>query len=171
MLAAEKKSEALKSFFIDQGISAEAFHGDFQKMKKSRLERWMKDKIQVMVATNAFGMGIDKANVAHVIHYDIPNSIENYVQEAGRAGRNGESATATLLFSPEKSKNTIKRHVKQQLNLKDIKKVFYKLNQFFKISYGEGSEISYSFQLNDFCNRYQLKNFKTFSGFTKFGRG
>ena len=68
-VGSRKKSEALKSFFIDQGISAEAFHGGLPKdEKKSRLDRWMKDEIQVMVATNAFGMGIDKSNVKTVIH-------------------------------------------------------------------------------------------------------
>ena len=162
-VGSRKKSEALKSFLVDQGISAEAFHGGLSKdEKKSRLDQWMKDKIDVMVATNAFGMGIDKANVTNVIHYDIPNSIENYVQEAGRAGRNGKSATATLLYNPDGIQKYFDRYITQQLNLKDIKQVFSKLNQFFKISYGEGSENSYSFQLSEFCNRYEFKKFKTF---------
>lgn len=162
-VGSRKKSEALKSFFIEQSISAEAFHGGLPKdEKKSRLDRWMKDEIDIMVATNAFGMGIDKTNVTQVIHYDIPNSIENYVQESGRAGRNGENAKATLLYSPEDINKYYQRHVLQQLSLKDMKQVFSKLNQFFKISYGEGSENTYSFQLSEFCNRYEFKKFKTF---------
>jgi ATP-dependent DNA helicase RecQ len=146
------------------GFSVTYYHGGLlPKEKETNMKLWMNDISQVMVATNAFGMGIDKANVTTVIHYHLPNNLENYYQEAGRAGRNGAKAFAVLLVSPSDM-----YHVKAQfidvlpdkffLNL-----VYRKLSSFFQIGYGEGIDEQHTFNLNQFCSAYNLPILKTYN--------
>ncbi len=136
------------------GISSTFYHGSLSSKEKNKnMQLWMDERAQVMVATNAFGMGIDKANVQSVIHIDIPENIENYYQESGRAGRNGKPAHAVILFA----NNDIEKLRYQTLNnLFDnvfLLHFYKKLCSYLQIAYGEGLHITYSLSLTQFCKK------------------
>jgi ATP-dependent DNA helicase RecQ len=142
-----------------KGITATYYHGGLNATEKdSNMAAWMHNKKQVMVATNAFGMGIDKPDVKTVIHLNLPESLESYFQEAGRAGRNGEKAFAIIL----KNKNDevlVKNQFLNVLPSIDVVKLIYrKLCSYFQISYGEGSESVHDFDFNHFCKVYKLNS-------------
>ena len=106
---------------------------------------------QVMVATNAFGMGIDKSNVQAVVHFRIPDSLENYFQEAGRAGRDGRKAEVLLLTNEEDKEQAKRQYLGMFPDLKFLKNLYKNLNNHFQIAYGEGSGSSFDFNFNAFC--------------------
>lgn len=146
------------------GFKSTFYHGRLNaSTKQENMQRWVNEDVQVMVATNAFGMGIDKANVQSVIHIDLPENIENYYQESGRAGRNGKPAHAVILYN----QSDIDRVKKQTLNnLSDVKFLltFYKkLCSYLQIAYGEGLDQNYNFSLEAFCKKYQFPTAKTFA--------
>jgi len=146
------------------GFQATYYHGGLASREKDKnMQLWMEEKAQVMVATNAFGMGIDKPNVKTVIHIQLPENIENYYQEAGRSGRNGEKAFAVLLTSP----SDIIQAEKQFLDVlpdKDFLKTMYiKLCNYFQIAYGEGINEEFMFNLNHFCHKYNFPTLKTYN--------
>jgi len=139
------------------GFTSTYYHGGLStKEKDAHFSNWLNNRTQVMVATNAFGMGIDKPDVKTVIHIDLPDSLESYFQEAGRAGRNGDKAFAIIL----KNKNDEDKVKNQFLSvLPDvyfIKLVYRKLCNYFQISYGEGAYTTYSFSFNTFCKTYDF---------------
>ena len=146
------------------GFTATFYHGGLStKDKNNQMQLWMDEKVQVMVATNAFGMGIDKANVKTVIHIQLPENLENYYQEAGRAGRNGEKAFAVLLTNPSDiihSENIFSANLvdKPFLNL-----VFVKLCNYFQIAFGEGLDEQFSFNINQFCTKYNFPILKVYN--------
>jgi len=146
------------------GFSATFYHGGLSsKEKEKHMKLWMEEQVQTIVATNAFGMGIDKANVKTVIHLHIPPNLENYYQEAGRAGRNGAKAFAVLLTNPS---DVI--HVEAQfLNILPDKVflnlVFVKLCNYFQIAYGEGINEKFSFNINQFCTKYGFSVLKVYN--------
>ena len=146
------------------GFKATFYHGGLSpKEKDKNMALWMQEEAQVMVATNAFGMGIDKANVKTVIHIQLPDNIENYYQESGRAGRNGEKAFAVLLTSPS---DTLQAENHFLLNLPDkpfLNSVYIKLCNYFQIAYGEGINEQFSFNLNHFCLKYNFPTLKTYN--------
>ncbi|MBW1296559.1 RecQ family ATP-dependent DNA helicase [Aquimarina litoralis] len=150
-----KTAIEISDFLNACGFKATYYHGGVDAKEKTiRFQKWMQEDTRIMVATNAFGMGIDKSNVKTIIHYSIPESIESYFQEAGRAGRDGSSSYAFLL----KSNNDI-THVQNQFvnTLPDIdfvKLVYRKLCNYFRISYGEGEQSSHGFNFNIFCKTY-----------------
>ena len=160
-----RKDTVLLSKYLNQENSVSAyFHGGLANYEKQeRLTSWLNNEIRVMVATNAFGMGVDKPDVGVVIHYQLPTSIENYFQEAGRAGRNGDEAKAILMVN----QNDLERTKKQLLDaLPDIsftKKLYKKLNAFFQIAYGEGENEEFYLNLNTFCERYELHPGRAYS--------
>ncbi len=146
------------------GIKATFFHGGLSLSEKDKqMNLWMEEKVQVIVATNAFGMGIDKANVQNVIHIQLPESLESYYQEAGRAGRNGDLARAVLLLN----QNDVLRAKQQFIEVLPDKaflvKVYIKLFNFFQIAYGELSEEQFAFNFNQFCSDYNLPILKTYN--------
>ena len=146
------------------GFKATFYHGGLPTKEKTKnMERWMNEEVQVMVATNAFGMGIDKANVKTVIHIQLPDNLENYYQEAGRAGRNNEKAFAILLSSPSDIAQTENQFLNILPDKKFLKEVFIKICNYFQIAYGEGINEQFSFNLNQFCLRYQFPVLKTFN--------
>jgi len=121
------------------GIQTTYYHGGLShKEKDTNMQLWLTDAKQVIVATNAFGMGIDKSNVKTVIHIQLPENIENYYQEAGRAGRNGEKAFAILLVSPSDSIQSEKQFLASLPEVSYVKEVYIKLCNYFQIAYGEG---------------------------------
>ena len=146
------------------GFKATYYHGGLSpKEKDKNMALWMQEEKQVIVATNAFGMGIDKANVKTVIHIQLPDNIENYYQESGRAGRNGEKAFAVLLTSPS---DTIQAENQFLSNLPDkpfLNSVYIKLCNYFQIAYGEGINEQFSFNLNHFCLKYNFPTLKTYN--------
>ena len=146
------------------GFTATYYHGGLSsKNKENHMKLWMEEKVQVIVATNAFGMGIDKANVKTVIHLHIPPNLENYYQEAGRAGRNGEKAFAVLLTNPS---DVIHAEVQFLSILSDknfLNLVFNKLCNYFQIAYGEGIDEKFNFNINHFCTKYDFSVLKVYN--------
>lgn len=155
----------LSNFLNYQAISATYYHGGLSKKEKdNRLEDWLGDKVQVIVATNAFGMGIDKPDVEVVVHYQIPDSIENYFQESGRAGRNGEPARA-ILITNNADENQVKGQFLSGLpTVAFLRQLYNRLNNYFQISYGEISPEVYSLNFNTFCDTYKLNPYITYNG-------
>ncbi|MDL2223040.1 RecQ family ATP-dependent DNA helicase [Bacteroidales bacterium OttesenSCG-928-M11] len=137
------------------GISAEFYHAGIssdEKIKKQ--DRWKNDQCRVMVATNAFGMGIDKPDVRLVIHYEFPSSLEEYFQEAGRAGRDGLKSYAVALTTPT-DRVVMKRRIKDSFPEKDfVKDVYEKLAYYYEIGINMGLHTSHMFDLGDFCRIY-----------------
>lgn len=146
------------------GFSATYYHGGLSyKEKEHNMALWMKEKAQVMVATNAFGMGIDKANVKTIIHLHIPQNLENYYQEAGRAGRNGEKAFAVLLTNPSDVIHAEDQFLKNLSDKAFLNLVFLKLCNYFQIAYGEGINEKFSFNINNFCIKYGFPVIKVYN--------
>lgn len=154
------KTKEISSFLTANGFLANYYHGGLSANEKEMaFEEWMLEKKPIMVATNAFGMGIDKSNVKVVLHLDIPTSIENYVQEAGRAGRAGQKAFSVVLFNA----NDI-RQAKEQLRLQipsiaEIKDCYKNLGNYYQIAKGELSNTTFDFNSSAFADRYKLKPF------------
>lgn len=147
-----------------KNIPAAHFHGGLtQEEKKARLRAWQNGRARVMVATNAFGMGIDKADVRLVVHYDIPETIEHYFQEAGRAGRDGEPAKAVLLYGPSDLERSAEYFLGNLPSIDELITVYRKLCNYFQIAYGELPEKPFSFRLETFCDTYSLSIAKTFN--------
>ena len=145
-------------------FTATYYHGGLTfKDKENQMKLWMEEKVQVMVATNAFGMGIDKANVKTIIHLHLPQNLENYYQETGRAGRNGEKAFAVLLNNPSDVLHAEAQFLGVLPNKAFLNLVFTKLCSFFQIAYGEGIDEQFSFNLNQFCAKYNFPIVKTYA--------
>jgi ATP-dependent DNA helicase RecQ len=146
------------------GHTATFYHGGLSiKEKEKNMGLWITEQVQVIVATNAFGMGIDKSNVKTVIHIQLPENIENYYQEAGRAGRNGEKAFAVLLHTSSDFISAKSQFLNQLPDKAFLNLTFKKLCNFFQIAYGEGINEEYNFNLNQFCLQYDLPVIKTFA--------
>jgi ATP-dependent DNA helicase RecQ len=146
------------------GFKATYYHGGLTSREKDKnMQLWMEEKVQVIVATNAFGMGIDKPNVKTVIHIQLPENIENYYQEAGRSGRNGEKAFAVLLTSPSDSIQAESQFINILPDKAFLTSVYIKLCNYFQIAYGEGINEEFMFNLNHFCHKYSFPTLKTFN--------
>tara|TARA_R110002051_G_scaffold158592_4_gene229954 strand:+ start:1640 stop:3535 length:1896 start_codon:yes stop_codon:yes gene_type:complete len=159
-----RKAEELSKFLLKNGLKATFYHGGIdQKAKSKRLNLWLQDKVNIMVATNAFGMGIDKPDVELVVHYQIPDSVENYFQEAGRAGRNGASSKAILLTNTTDKLLVKKQFLEVLPDVSYIKKIYLKLNNYFQIGYGEFTETKFQLNFNEFCSVYELNTFLTYN--------
>ena len=159
-------AENLANYLNMNNCSSAYFHGGLSKKeKKERLDSWLSDKVKTMVATNAFGMGIDKPDVALVVHYQIPDCIENYFQEAGRAGRNGEPARAVLLTNKSDEDQVKNQFLSVLPDIPFIKLVYNKLNNYFQIPYGEGFDEKFQLNFNAFCETYKLNQLITFNAF------
>ncbi|WP_262888981.1 RecQ family ATP-dependent DNA helicase [Costertonia aggregata] len=155
----------LSSFLQSKGCSVSFFHGGMpKKEKEKRLNAWLKNKTQIMVATNAFGMGVDKPDVKLVVHYQIPDSLENYFQEAGRAGRNGEAAQAVLITNKADEEQVKKQFLSVLPDVSFLKLLYRKLNSYFQIPYGEGANETFALKFNEFCNIYELNTLLAYNG-------
>lgn len=146
------------------GFKATFYHGGLSvKEKEKNMSLWMNEEVQVMVATNAFGMGIDKSNVKTVIHIHLPESMESYYQEAGRAGRDEQKAFAVLLTSPSDKAQAQSQFINVLPDKKILTQIYIKLCTYFQIAYGEGINEQFSFNLNHFCQKYSFPTLKTFN--------
>ncbi len=158
------KTKKVSDYLNTIGYKSTFYHGGLSsKNKEVAFQSWISEKTKIIVATNAFGMGIDKNNVKVVIHIDIPSSLENYVQEAGRAGRNGLKAFSVLLYN-----NATIHEFNQRINnsiteIDFIKEIYLKLNQHLFISKGELPLEKFTFNLQDFCAKYRINIFKTYN--------
>ena len=153
------------------GITSSYYHGGISpEDKKVRLEDWLLAKNNVMVATNAFGMGIDHPNVRFVIHIQLPESLEGYFQEAGRAGRDGNFARAIILYNEYDKILVKKQFIDSRPSTKDLKKLYRTLSTNFQISYGEGEFTNHSFSFTDFCKKYSFNSLLTYNGLNTLDR-
>jgi len=154
----------LSDFLNKKGLRSTYFHGGIsQTDKQKKLANWLKEDYPIMIATNAFGMGIDKANVRQVIHYHLPESLESYYQEAGRAGRDGKPARAVVLFNESDKQRLKNQFIKTIPSFEAIKNVYKALMSNFRIAYGEGENEIFDFNFYEFCSHYKLHTVLTYN--------
>ncbi|PLX04662.1 MAG: RecQ family ATP-dependent DNA helicase [Marinilabiliales bacterium] len=159
-----RRCRELSEIISKNGITSNYYHAGLNSRERVvRQEEWTLNHVKNIVATNAFGMGIDKPDVRLVVHYDLPDSIESYFQEAGRAGRDGKTAGGLLLYNIEDIHNSINRLKSSYPDISFIKKVYNGLGNFFQIPEGSGKDIAYNFNISEFCSNYNLKIFETYS--------
>lgn len=152
-----KRTKEVAEFLNVNGISAEHFHAGLKnETKDERQRRWKSGETRVIVSTNAFGMGIDKAEVRSVVHLDLPDSLEAYFQEAGRAGRDEQKAYAVLLYNNSDAVKMRKRVGDNFPGKEMVIKVYEALGNYFQIGVGSGLDAVFAFDLSDFCTRFKL---------------
>ena len=158
-----KRTQVIADWLNSVGVFATFYHAGLDaKTRDQRQDLWMTDKVKVIVATNAFGMGIDKPDVRLVIHMDLPDSIEAYFQEAGRVGRDLKPSEAYLLVSPADIQK-LKENLAQSFpELERIKLIYNALGNYFSIPVGAGENVSYPFVINDFAKRYDFNVVEVF---------
>ena len=161
-----RATKEISRFLEDKGFTSTFFHGGLSnKEKEDKLNLWLNNNKHIMVATNAFGMGIDKPDVKTVIHFNLPESLESYFQESGRAGRNGKKAFAVLLKNASDSNLLKNQFLKVLPSVAFVKQVYRKLCNYFQISYGEGAYTTFDFNFNLFCNTYNFNTILAFNAF------
>ena len=150
-------AETLCQFLQEQGVNASFYHAGLPNEERSiRQDEWVSGRARVMVATNAFGMGIDKADVRFVVHYTMSDSMESYYQEAGRAGRDGKRSYAMLMVAPNDYKILSRRVDGNFPPIEQIKSIYEKICAYLMIAIGDGAARSYVFNIQDFCYREKL---------------
>ncbi len=154
-----RRTKETADYLRQCGISAEHYHAGLSAEEKNdRQNRWKDGTVRVMVATNAFGMGIDKPDVRTVVHIDPPSSLEEYYQEAGRAGRDGLPSYAVMITSPGPDKSTLTRRLNDSFPDKDTIRHVYELAcNFLGVAVGSGYNQLYEFNFALFCDRFQLR--------------
>lgn len=156
-LRSRKKCEEYAAMLKAEGISVSFYHaGLSSELRSERQAAWKKGSIRVMICTNAFGMGIDKPDVRFVVHCDLPESPEAYFQEAGRAGRDGKTSYAVLLWSPDDVRRLHQLESLAFPSLEYIEDVYHKLHVFYQIPYEQGMGRQLKFDLSEFCRQYKL---------------
>jgi ATP-dependent DNA helicase RecQ len=159
-----RKARELADILVKNKISATYYHAGLDNMQRNqRQHAWMLGQIRVMVATNAFGMGIDKPDVRQVIHYHLPDCLEAYFQEAGRAGRDGKPAAAFLLFNNQDIGHAKKQLTESFPEIPVIRKIYNALGNFFQLPEGAGKDTGFRFRITDFNQQYGFGLLTTYS--------
>ena len=151
-----RRTKEITELLMNEGITADFYHAGLDNaVKDLRQKRWQSGEVRVMVATNAFGMGIDKPDVRIVLHLDLPDSPEAYFQEAGRAGRDGEKAYAVILYS-KSDKTTLHNRVVDTFPDKEyILNVYEHLQYYYQMAMGDGFQCIREFNLEEFCRKFK----------------
>ena len=151
-----RRTKEVSDMLNEACISATFYHAGLDaSVKDERQKDWQNDKIRVMVATNAFGMGIDKPDVRLVLHIDCPDSLEAYFQEAGRAGRDGKKAYAVLLYNDADQRKLDKRILDTFPEKDYIRKVYEHLAYYYEVGIGSGYHATFEFNIDDFCHKFR----------------
>jgi ATP-dependent DNA helicase RecQ len=159
-----KSTHDISQWLIHEGISSMPYHAGIPTQKKDEIQAaWQKGEVRVIVATNAFGMGIDKSNVRLVVHMDVPDSIEAYFQEAGRAGRDGLRAYAVLLYASYDLKQLRDRVGWNFPPIDTIKNVYHDLGNYLQLAIGSGLNDTFPFDMVEFANRSDLRLYDVYS--------
>lgn len=158
-----KRTQSIALWLQRQKISSDFYHAGLKNEERSRKqEDWISNKTRVIVATNAFGMGIDKPDVRVVVHVDLPDNLEAYYQEAGRAGRDEKKAYAVILYDQNDINNLQQRIEDSHPDLKFIRQLYQYLANYYRIAVGSSNMASYDFDLNDFIKTYRLTSTQTY---------
>jgi len=159
-----KKTKDIALFLIQNKVSADYYHAGLENnLKETKQDNWKSGKTRIIVATNAFGMGIDKPDVRFVVHVDLPDSLEAYYQEAGRGGRDGKAAFAILLYT-KSDKSKIEQRASNNFPEKDfIKRVYNALGNYYQLPIGAGKGMMRDFKISDFISKFELPVLQTYS--------
>ncbi len=159
-----RKTKEIAQFLIENGVSCHFYHAGLTTDDRDRKQKdWVSNRVQVMVSTNAFGMGIDKADVRLVVHMDVPDSLEAYFQEAGRAGRDGKEALSVLLYH-KSDLIDLKRNFELKFpDIPYIKNIYEALGNYFQLAVGSGKNENYEFILSEFISMYNLNPILTYN--------
>ena len=161
--ATRKRTKEIANTLLQHGLKADYYHAGLSSDERQRKQQdWVSNKTQIIVSTNAFGMGIDKPDVRFVIHADLPSSLEAYFQEAGRAGRDERKAFAVLLLGPSMTGDLKQKTELEFPEIEFIKKCYLSLSNYFQIPIHGGLDQSYDFDIRDFCNKYKLNISSTY---------
>ena len=153
-----KKTQEVASFLQRNNITADFYHAGLEANKRDeKQDAWINNKTRVIVCTNAFGMGIDKADVRFVIHLDLPDCLEAYFQEAGRAGRDEKKSFAVLLYNDADKIDMQHNHEISFPNMDEVRATYQALANYFQLPIGTGNGTTLDFDIHDFCSRYNLK--------------
>lgn len=163
-----KKTKAIADQLIHHGISAEFYHAGLSPdIRSQKQDDWINNKTRVIVSTNAFGMGIDKPDVRSVIHFDLPDSLEAYYQEAGRAGRDEKKAYAIALYNNSDISDLESRTEQMAVSIDFIKRVYQALSNYYKLAVGSKAFTSFEFEYEKFTSNFNLPLVETFYALNK----
>lgn len=163
-----KRTKEIADLLVRNGFTASFYHAGLSgKERDERQDAWLSNRTRIIVATNAFGMGIDKPNVRTVIHMDLPDSLEAYYQEAGRAGRDEKKAFAVALYHAQDINEQKERAEKSVVSLEEIKRTYQALANYYKLAIGSLSLSSFDFRFDKFVKTYNLPTVETFNSLKK----
>jgi ATP-dependent DNA helicase RecQ len=159
-----RETAEVSNFLNRNQIKSDFYHAGLERdIRFKKQEDWKLNKTRIMVATNAFGMGIDKADVRTVVHLDLPESLEAYYQEAGRAGRDEQRSYAVLLANQSDILTLESRYIESFPSPEEIKKVYHYLGNYYQLAFGSGEGLTLTFDIADFCKRFNISVLKTIS--------